>query len=715
MRPARAEWIRLMEDGVPRAAVPYEVVARQLAELKRTGVADVLLGGLEPTESPSLPRILRATRDLQLHAILHTHGEALTSASRIGTLRSAGLTCLNIRMRGNSPQPHDAATHRSGSFARACKAVRVASADGLPVFLSAVVAELGPDLQRLAPLAAELGAGLELLGAEPGVTADPRRLRPDEAADVDATWSAAARFGVRLQISGFTWTPEPSTVTRPPPRADVNLLDLVDRGVIPDSASTGVLWDDSLLETGATLSDVAHQLAGSGLPPLDLPPCLGGIAAGDAPRRYDAACASCPRRPICPGTLSAVAAAAAPLPAWTGIQGPAVVIVPKHEDHVAVASTLPALAAALEAEGVTTRLETAWDVTWNPERLYEEPRHSRLERLGSLVYRTLTRRPDPLANYAPPDHLLAHPFRGDDADDRRDQVDDAFHARLDLSGAKCVIVPGFRAARQVLANPTLSADTRVVLVDDHMLEGAWAWAHEVGEGWWPSGRLEVHANFPRFAQLYRSVGVPLRDVFWRRYPLFQGHYAAGVPVLDATWAFAGGRHRRDYGTFAAAIGQRVLKHPFRMHVSRGVDVPDLPALDNRGDVSPQVFLEAVRHSRYVVVPLVPGVEHAAGLTVLAMAHATGRPAITTLSPATLDHVRHDVDGLVVPPSDPEALADAITRLDEDDALVARLAEGAAEAGRALSVAAWARSLARGAPTERVVHAPNADGGTWYGW
>jgi glycosyltransferase involved in cell wall biosynthesis len=84
------------------------------------------------------------------------------------------------------------------------------------------------------------------------------------------------------------------------------------------------------------------------------------------------------------------------------------------------------------------------------------------------------------------------------------------------------------------------------------------------------------------------------------------------------------------------------------------------------------------------------------------AAACGRAIVTTDTPGCRDLVRHNEDGLLVPPGDAPALAAALKRLIEDAGLRARL--GASARARAISefthahaaaaaAAAWARALA----------------------
>ena len=76
--------------------------------------------------------------------------------------------------------------------------------------------------------------------------------------------------------------------------------------------------------------------------------------------------------------------------------------------------------------------------------------------------------------------------------------------------------------------------------------------------------------------------------------------------------------------------------------------------------------------------------------VLVEAMAAGTPVVATDVSGIPELVEHEVNGLLVPPEDPEALADTLLRLHGDPALAARLAG----AGRATVARALRRRAAR---------------------
>jgi glycosyltransferase involved in cell wall biosynthesis len=69
-----------------------------------------------------------------------------------------------------------------------------------------------------------------------------------------------------------------------------------------------------------------------------------------------------------------------------------------------------------------------------------------------------------------------------------------------------------------------------------------------------------------------------------------------------------------------------------------------------------------------------------------LAQTFGRPVVATDVGDLGVAVQDGITGLLVPPDDPEALADALLRVLDDDALVDRL--GAAGSERSHSAASW---------------------------
>lgn len=82
-----------------------------------------------------------------------------------------------------------------------------------------------------------------------------------------------------------------------------------------------------------------------------------------------------------------------------------------------------------------------------------------------------------------------------------------------------------------------------------------------------------------------------------------------------------------------------------------------------------------RRSSVVAVALKP-TSTGSGLTVVLEAMASGRPIVVTDNPGVPDYVEHGVTGLLVPPGDPLAFADALASLLTDPARCRRMGEAA---------------------------------------
>ncbi|PTL54806.1 glycosyltransferase family 1 protein [Paraconexibacter algicola] len=101
--------------------------------------------------------------------------------------------------------------------------------------------------------------------------------------------------------------------------------------------------------------------------------------------------------------------------------------------------------------------------------------------------------------------------------------------------------------------------------------------------------------------------------------------------------------------------------------------------------------EIVAAWRSCAVAVVPSVwQEPLGLSALE-AMACGAPTVGTLTGGLRTSIRDEVDGLLVPPADPRALARAIRRLLDDEPLARRLGESARQRARGYAAADVARA------------------------
>jgi glycosyltransferase involved in cell wall biosynthesis len=106
-----------------------------------------------------------------------------------------------------------------------------------------------------------------------------------------------------------------------------------------------------------------------------------------------------------------------------------------------------------------------------------------------------------------------------------------------------------------------------------------------------------------------------------------------------------------------------------------LDVPvQLP-----GAVGPEALLEEYRRAGALCMPcrLLP-TDRDGIPNVLVEAMAAGAPVVATAVSGIPELVEHEVNGLLIPPDDPEALADALLRLHDDPELTRRLTQNGRE-------------------------------------
>lgn len=145
------------------------------------------------------------------------------------------------------------------------------------------------------------------------------------------------------------------------------------------------------------------------------------------------------------------------------------------------------------------------------------------------------------------------------------------------------------------------------------------------------------------------------------------------------------------GRMEAYKGLPVLTHAFKILHSRGAKFglvvagtgPDIDRLKPELELLPETtIIPRVLHSqemigimqsaRAVVLPYLDATQSG----IVAAAFANGCPVIASNVGGLPDVVSNDVNGLLVPAGDADALAEAITRLENDDSLWQKLAAGA---------------------------------------
>ena len=149
----------------------------------------------------------------------------------------------------------------------------------------------------------------------------------------------------------------------------------------------------------------------------------------------------------------------------------------------------------------------------------------------------------------------------------------------------------------------------------------------------------------------------------------------GRSDADDGFVLCAGRTLRDFDTLARAAP--AIRAPVVAVCGHGdLRGPNRPAnLEVRREILRHAYLDLLRRCTAVALPLRP-VPRSTGQVVMLEAMALGKPVVTNPAPGTLDHIRDGETGLLVPPGDPAALADAVNRLLDDRGLRDRLADRA---------------------------------------
>jgi hypothetical protein len=657
-RPGLLAFFDAAASGAPRSWAELE---QEIAAFGAADLADVRFGGGEPTQSPHLLLALQACRKASLRVALDTDARVLGTGERAALLRDAGLSRIFVRLSGSSAKTHDA-VHGPSAFTQTLRGARRAKQAGLLVDLVFLL-----DRQN----AAELPGAVELARA-----LSVNALRLELADDASTTLSEellgavldAVRASLLLQVrlkkaATFPAISADDVLSRSRQALDSLVYALfesgfVDRPRLPlyalggDGQTAGFA---SALQRAGGVSELCHTLAAWGAPLVDLPACLGGQGTPRPERAKaesvkHARCAGCPLDAQCRGADAALGATVHSLMA------------PRHEW---LAKPHGPRAELLGLESVAPHERDRTYVL-----LAEE-----LARLGLSTTRTVADADAASAAEPPPLRIFAN----------------------------------FASLAKNL--PQLKGDGGAgVVLDFHLLNGidelraACGAAEPANQGAggrrraplaWPSN-VGVVSCFPGYATLYQRAGVPLDCISWRSYPLHLGPGPQPLPVLEAKSIACGGNHLRDWATFDAAM--QLSRGSLPIEAFGETDLNPTPTRARyHGEVPMEEFWSALAQSRFVIVPLYLDWRRAAGISVIAMAMALGRPIIASRIPAAEDHLVHGEDSLLVPPGNARALAEAMDLLEHDASLCERLAAGARKNREKLLPSGLARWLVHGTP------------------
>jgi glycosyltransferase involved in cell wall biosynthesis len=691
----RGSAMRIETLAAESPADPIACVRDRVEAISAEGTRGCLYIFVRQPPDRALTQALRwIVADRRLEPAIVAEGTA--SRAHLDLLQETGVRLLYVTLYGGTASAHDARSGEPGSWRRAVAVLTMArrilervrvgahfvlspdSADELPKVLQLMGRLDGAEL-----LLWDAGcSGMDVDGLEP-----PAALRA-----LDFAVTAASKLHVPIRPVGFERTRAAVVSTnRHPCVLSGAVAQLLQEGIPLPSTRAGVLATEggsaAIAEpapTGRAVRQLAFELAGSGIPVLDLPACLGGPPPELASARPDGAktpvCRQCPIDSRCagvPGSLMAIPGMGKELRPpghWLAVPEHArVLLLCGPVSDGVYGATFFSLGRALARLGAQVDVVTPWAI------------HAAFA--PSLSERQPLGRPDGPSEV------------------------EKFIADGPVAGYDLIVTPDPKVTHPLVVNRRLRSGTRLAVTDFHMLGGMDMWVRDLcapGQrpeegGWWPSDDIMLYSAFPGYAQLYTRYGVPMRQVAWQPYALDPVYFPVERPVTEGTSIISAGHHRRDLDTLLAAAA-RLAPHVHPIDLIAPGEPPQVPRqVRFHGTVSVSVFCSEVGRSRFMVVPLLNDPHNAAGITAIVTAIMCGRPVVVTATAAARDYVTDGVNGLLVPPGDPQAMAEAIERLDTDPALLSALAAGARDAAGKLTTEAWARALLHGSGTYDAEH------------
>ena len=691
-----ASTMRVETLAADSTADPMQWARERVDALCSAGANGPLYVFIRHPPDPALADLLRwVTTGRRLHPNVVAPGAALTSGKHLELLQGAGVRALYVTLHGATADAHDARTGEPGSWRRVLlllttgprviERVRM----GAHLMLSPETAD---DLPGIFRLLRKLGSELLLWDADCGRMGGVGLESVAALRALDFAVTTAQKHGVRIRPVGFERT---RTAVAPSAGdacvASGAIVALLREGIPLPSSAAGLRATAAksapiaeAAPTGQAVRQLAFELAAGGRPFLDLPACLGGPPPTAGPARSGGlkvdACTHCPIDARCPGVpppmmeFPGLRDEIQPPRHWLALPERArVLILTGIVSDALYGATFFSLARWLARLGARVDVVTPWAIHADiPSSLPELQPLGRPEGI-SEIERFMTEGPV---------------------------------ERYDL-----IVTADPKVTHPLVVSRRLPPGTRLAVTDFHMLGGMDWWARDLCApgrrpeegGWWPSDEIILYSAFPGYAPLYTRYGVPMRQVAWQPYVLDPGSFPTELPATEGTSIISAGHHRRDLDTLLSAAARLDADvHPIDLYAPG--EFPQAPAqIRFHGTVATSEFCPVVGRTRFMVLPLLEDPHNAAGITALVTALICGRPVVATATPATRDYVTEGVNGLLVPPGDPQALAVAIARLDTDPSLLAALAAGAAEAARSLTTESWARALLHGSRTYDAAH------------
>ncbi len=174
-----------------------------------------------------------------------------------------------------------------------------------------------------------------------------------------------------------------------------------------------------------------------------------------------------------------------------------------------------------------------------------------------------------------------------------------------------------------------------------------------------------------------------------------------ITVRNGDYLFSGGNFARNYSTLAKAVEGLDLRVIIACTNSKALNAVRFPSNVDVVGVNHQEFMQLIAGSGINVVSLSGGLLHSGGQQTFLNAMTMGKPVIVTDPEGANDYIEDGVDGILVPPSDPERLRSAILKLHHHHDFAMRLGQAARKKALRLDTEANLAAIAKLA--REVIH------------
>jgi glycosyltransferase involved in cell wall biosynthesis len=181
------------------------------------------------------------------------------------------------------------------------------------------------------------------------------------------------------------------------------------------------------------------------------------------------------------------------------------------------------------------------------------------------------------------------------------------------------------------------------------------------------------------AQLEPLADWGAADPQWLRFGVDAEFWTPGGAPVDGRVLSVGNDRHRDHDTLIRGMQRAIERRgggDLLLASRQPVTVPE--ELGRReASLRHDALREEYRRAQLVAIATAPN-RHCSGITAILEAMACGRPVVASDTPGMDDYVRHGIDGVLVPPGDPHALADAVTELLADPDLCSSMGSNGRE-------------------------------------